>query len=55
MIPAMRHPRVPIVPKLSRDRLALGIVGIAVFLLTFTPTPFYDSSLLDFIHGWIAG
>jgi membrane-associated protease RseP (regulator of RpoE activity) len=50
MIPAMRHPRVPLVPKLSRGRLLLGILGIAIFLLTFTPTPFYDNSLLDFFR-----
>jgi membrane-associated protease RseP (regulator of RpoE activity) len=47
LIPAMRHPRVPLEPRLSRGRLLLGIVGIAIFLLTFTPTPFYDNSLLD--------
>lgn len=51
MIPAMRHPRVPLEPSLSRGRLVLGIVGIVIFLLTFTPTPFYDNSLLDFIRG----
>ncbi len=36
MIPAMRHPKVPIEPGLNRGRLILGIVGIALFLLTFT-------------------
>ncbi len=50
MIPAMRHPRVPIMPRLSRGRLALGIVGMAIFLLTFTPTPFYDNSLINFFR-----
>jgi hypothetical protein len=50
MIPAMRHPRVPIRPRLSRSRLALGLVGFAIFLLTFTPTPFYDNSLIDFFR-----
>jgi membrane-associated protease RseP (regulator of RpoE activity) len=54
LIPAMRHPRVPLVPRLSRARLLLGIIGIAIFLLTFTPTPFYDNSLLDIIHGGLA-
>ncbi len=51
LIPAMRHPRVPIEPKLSHGRLLLGIIGIAIFLLTFTPTPFYDNSLMDFIRA----
>ena len=51
MIPAMRHPRVPLHTGLSRGRVILGIVGIAIFLLTFTPTPFYDSSLMHFLHA----
>jgi membrane-associated protease RseP (regulator of RpoE activity) len=50
MIPAMRHPKVPIEPGLSRSRLALGIIGLAIFLLTFTPTPFYDNSLMNFFR-----
>jgi membrane-associated protease RseP (regulator of RpoE activity) len=50
MIPAMRHPNVPLEPKLNRGRLVLGIVGIAIFLLTFTPTPFYDNSLMHFLN-----
>ena len=50
LIPAMRHPRVPIHPRLSRGRLLLGVIGIAIFLLTFTPTPFYDNSLIDFLR-----
>lgn len=50
MIPAMRHPQVPVEPKLSRRRLALGIAGLVILLLTFTPTPFYDNSLMDFFR-----
>ncbi len=50
MIPAMRHPNVPLEPKLNRGRMVLGIIGIAIFLLTFTPTPFYDSSLMHFLN-----
>jgi membrane-associated protease RseP (regulator of RpoE activity) len=50
VIPAMRHPRVAIAPGLSRSRLVLAIIGLAIFLLTFTPTPFYDSSLIHFFH-----
>jgi len=46
MIPAMRHPKVPIDPGLSRRRLVLGVVGLAILLLTFTPTPFSNSSLM---------
>ena len=50
LIPAMRHPRVTAEAKLSRGRILLGILGLAVFLLTFTPTPFYDSSLMHFLR-----
>jgi hypothetical protein len=50
LIPAMRHPKIPCESSLSRGRLILGILGMAVFLLTLTLTPFADSSLLHFIH-----
>jgi hypothetical protein len=46
----MRHPRVPIETELHRGRLILGVIGLAVFLLTFTVRPFYDSSLIHFLH-----
>ncbi len=50
MIPAMRHPTVSQQTSLTRGRLVLGVLGIAIFLLTFTPTPFYDNSLMHFMH-----
>jgi membrane-associated protease RseP (regulator of RpoE activity) len=50
MLPAMRHPRVPVESELSMGRLILGLAGIAIFLLTFTLTPFYDNSLMHFLH-----
>ena len=50
MIPALRHPKVPIAPALSRGRIVLAVIGLSIFLLTFTPTPFYDSSLMHFFH-----
>jgi hypothetical protein len=46
----MRHPKVQIEPGLTRGRLALAFIGLAIFLLTFTPTPFYNNSLLHFLH-----
>jgi membrane-associated protease RseP (regulator of RpoE activity) len=49
MVPAMRHPKVPVAPDLSRGRLTLAVIGLAIFLLTFTPTPFYNSSLMHFL------
>jgi len=50
MTPAMRHPKIPVAPALGRGRRIMGVVGILIFLLTFTPTPFYDSSLMHFFH-----
>jgi len=49
-VPAMRHPRVARQTELHRGRLVLGAIGLAIFLLTFTTTPFYDNSLLDIFH-----
>jgi len=50
MVPAMRHPKVAVEQELSRGRLVLGVIGLAIFLLTFTPTPFYDNSLMHFFQ-----
>lgn len=50
LIPAMRHPRVGSEAPLSRGRVVLGVIGLLVFLLTFTPTPFYDNSLMHFLR-----
>jgi hypothetical protein len=50
MIPAMRHPKVPPNTELSGGRTILGLVALAIFVLTFTPTPFYNSSLMHFLH-----
>ena len=50
LIPAMRHPMVPLNPKLDSSRLILGLIGLVILALTFTPTPFYDSSLMHFFH-----
>ena len=51
LIPAMRHPRVPMDPAPTRGRIVLGVVGLAIFLLTFTTMPFYDNSLLHFFRA----
>jgi membrane-associated protease RseP (regulator of RpoE activity) len=50
MIPAMRHPKVPLDNGLAEGRLTLGIIGLIIFLVTFTPTPFHDNSLMYFLH-----
>jgi membrane-associated protease RseP (regulator of RpoE activity) len=50
LFPAMRHPKVPIEPGLDGGRRFLGLVALALFLLTFTLTPFYDNSLMHLLH-----
>jgi membrane-associated protease RseP (regulator of RpoE activity) len=50
LLPAMRHPRVPRETPLTRIRIALGLLGLSLFLLTFTPTPFYGNSLLQLMR-----
>jgi membrane-associated protease RseP (regulator of RpoE activity) len=50
LLPAMRHPRVPPGSQLSRSRIVLAIAGTLIFLLTFTPTPFHDASLLHLLR-----
>ncbi|WP_263357831.1 site-2 protease family protein [Acidicapsa ligni] len=50
LIPAMRHPRVEAEPTLNRGRKALGLIALLLFALTFSLTPFADSSLLYYLH-----
>jgi len=52
LLPAMRHPQVPIERRLGYGRAMLGIAAVLIFALTFTPTPFYDNSLLDLIRAF---
>ena len=47
LIPAMRHPEIRNPQPLSRGRVVLGVVGLGVFLLTFTPWPFDHGSLME--------
>jgi membrane-associated protease RseP (regulator of RpoE activity) len=51
LIPALRHPKIPLYTRLSPSRALLGIVGVALFVLTFTPTPFHENSLLYFVRS----
>jgi membrane-associated protease RseP (regulator of RpoE activity) len=50
LIPAMRHPRVPLHARLGRGRALLGLAGLAMLVLTLTPAPFSHAALLDFLH-----
>jgi len=51
LIPAMRHPKVTADPPLKQGRLLLGMIAVLLLLLTITPTPFYDNSLMHFLHA----
>lgn len=50
LLPPMRHPRVLLTNHLSRRRAVLGIIGLAIFVLTFTPTPFHDNSVAHLLN-----
>ena len=50
LLPAMRHPRVPIDRPLDFRRLILGLSALAIFVLTLTLAPFADSSLSALVH-----
>ena len=50
LIPAMRHPRVPIDQPLDRERLWLSFLALAVLALTFSCAPFANSSILHYLR-----
>jgi membrane-associated protease RseP (regulator of RpoE activity) len=50
LLPAMRHPRVPIEPGLPGGRLWLGLIALAMFVVCAEPSPFVSVRLLDFLH-----
>ena len=50
LIPAMNHPRVTSDEEFSRGRFVLGIAGIVLLLLTFTPSPFSGNSLIALLR-----
>jgi membrane-associated protease RseP (regulator of RpoE activity) len=50
LIPAMRHPRVPIDRPLDRKRLWLSVLALAILVLTFSCAPFSDSSVLHYVR-----
>jgi membrane-associated protease RseP (regulator of RpoE activity) len=51
MIPAMRHPKVKLERPVGRRRLVLAAIGLFIFVMTFTLTPFDNSSLMHFLHA----
>jgi membrane-associated protease RseP (regulator of RpoE activity) len=50
LLPAMRHPHIPLDPAPTRGRMVLGAIGLVIFLLTFTTMPFYGNSLMHFFN-----
>lgn len=50
LLPSLRHPPVPEVPPLSRWRGWLAVIGLVLFILTFTLQPFAGGSLMNFVH-----
>jgi membrane-associated protease RseP (regulator of RpoE activity) len=50
LIPAMRHPQVPIGQPLDRKRILLSVIALAIFVLTFSAEPFAGSSILHYLR-----
>jgi len=50
LIPAMRHPKVPVDQPLDSRRMLLSVISLAIFALTFCPEPFSHSSIFDFLR-----
>ena len=54
-ISGMRHPMVPEWPGITGGRRWLAFFAIIMLLLTFTPTPFTNSSLREVVHELRSG
>jgi Zn-dependent protease len=50
LIPAMRHPYVPMDRPLGAKRILLCALALAVFALTFSAEPFAGSSIQSYLH-----
>lgn len=50
LIPAMRHPYVPVDQPLGAKRILLCGLALAVFALTFSAEPFAGSSIQSYLH-----
>jgi len=50
LIPAMRHPNVPVDQPLYRKRMFLSAISLVIFLLTFSAEPFTNSSILNYLR-----
>ena len=54
-ITGMRHPIVPEYPEITRTRRWMAVFALIMLLLTFTPTPIMNSSLLQVIREFRSG
>jgi hypothetical protein len=50
LLPVMRHPTIALDAAPTRGRMVLGAIGLIIFVLTFTTSPFYDTSLMHFFN-----
>ncbi len=51
LIPIMRHPRVPDEGRLGPGRIAVSLVALAIFVVTFTAQPFDATSLMQYLKN----
>jgi Zn-dependent protease len=55
LLPWFRHPYVEGYPPLSRTQKWVAVLALVLFLLTFNPVPFHQSSAWDIYRQWRAG
>jgi membrane-associated protease RseP (regulator of RpoE activity) len=54
-ITGMRHPIVPVYPAITRARAWFAVLAVVMLLLTFTPTPITNSSLMEVLREFRSG
>jgi len=51
LLPAMRHPHVPYFPLMPYNYRWLGLLALALLLLTLLPAPFFGTSVIDLFRS----
>ena len=51
LLPAMRHPHVPYFPLMPYNYRWLGLLALAILLLTLLPAPFVGTSVIDLFRS----
>jgi membrane-associated protease RseP (regulator of RpoE activity) len=54
-ITGMRHPIVPVYPAITPARAWLAVLAVVMLLLTFTPTPITNSSMMEVLREFRSG